>query len=142
MHNWWYKCTDYIQLCLLYFLYRAMISVAAKEICDADKFQELCKILLREHYYNELAEKMQVVYCVLKCEKNILEQQNYHEILSTLKQNKFYDVSEEKMLLETNKIEVIMNILKSKRLHYFSIFLFSLKTLLSCNTLVHKIESK
>ena len=109
-------------------------------IDDIDKFQKLCKIFLYEHNYYELAENMQLVYCILKCEKDILEQQNYQEILFSLREIIFFDDTEEKMLLESNKIEAIMNILKNKCLYCFKTFLFCLKKSPSCSTLVHKIE--
>ena len=118
-----------------------MISILAKEIHNIDQFQKLCKVLLQEHCYDELAKSMQVVYCILKYEKDILEQQNYQETLCTLKENKFFDSTEEKILLGENSFEIIMKMLKNKRLHYFMTFLLCLKTLSGCSALVHKIES-
>ena len=81
---------------------------------------------------------MQLAYCILKYEKDILEQQNYQEIFCTLRENKFFVDTEEKILLKENSFEIIMTMLKKKRLHYFMIFL---KTLSGCSAVVHKIES-
>lgn len=120
---------------------RAMISILAKEIRNVDQFQELCKVLLQEHCYNELARNMQIAYCILKYENDILEQQNYQEILHTLRENNFFDNAEEKMLLEDNSFEIVMTMLKNKCLHYFMTFLLCLKALPGCSALVHKIES-
>ena len=108
-----------------------MISLISKEICNIDNFHELCTIFLYEHYYNELAENMQVAFCILKYEMDILRQSNHEEILHALREKSFFDDTEKKMLLGTNKIEVIMNILKNKSLHYFKTFLFCLKKLTS-----------
>ena len=119
-----------------------MVSVLAKQIHNVHQFQKLCKVLLQEQCYSELANSMQVVYCILKCENDILEQQNCQEILYTLKENNFFDNTEEKMLLEENSFEIIMTILKNKCLHYFMTFLLCLKTLPECSALVRKIESK
>ena len=122
-------------------LLRAMISLVAKEICDIDKFQKLCKILQCEHYYNELAESIQITFCILKCELDILAQSNYQEIFHSLKDKAFFDDHEEEMLLlGGSKIEIIIKLLKNKSLHYFQTFLFCLKSLPNCNVLVHKIE--
>ena len=127
---------------LLMFFSRAMISTLAKEIHNMDQFQNLCKQLLRHENYNELAKTMQLAYCVLKYEQDILEM-NYmcQEIYCILKEDKFFDMTEEKMLLEERKLEVIMNILKYKCLHYFVRFLLCLKELPGCSVLVKKIES-
>ena len=118
-----------------------MISILAKEIHNIDQFQKLCKVLLQEHCYDELAKSMQLVYCILKYEKDILEQQNYQETLCTLRENNFFDSTEEKILLRENSFEIIMKMLKNKHLHYFMTFLLCLKTLPGCSALVHKIES-
>ena len=117
-----------------------MMSLIAKEICNIDNFHELCTIFLYEHYYNELAENMQVAFCILKYEMDILRQSNYEEIVHVLREKSFFDDTEKKMLLGTNKIGVIMNILKNKGLHYFKIFLFCLKKLASCSEIVKDIE--
>ena len=115
--------------------------ILAEKIDDIDKFKKLCKIFLYEPYYYELAENMQLAYCILKCEKDILELQNYQEILHSLREVVFFDdTDKEKVLLGTNKMEIIMNILKNKHLHCFKTFLLSLKRSPSCSTLVHKIE--
>ena len=117
-----------------------MISLITKEICNIDNFHELCTIFLYEHYYNELAENMQVAFCILKYEMDILRQSNHEEIVHALREKSFFDDTEKKMLLGTNKIEVIMNILKNKSLHYFKTFLFCLKKLVSCSEIVKDIE--
>ena len=83
---------------------RAMVSVLAKQIHNVHQFQKLCKILLQEQSYSELANSMQVVYCILKCENDIVEQQNCQEIQG----KQFFDNTEEKMLLEENSFEIIM----------------------------------
>ena len=115
--------------------------ILAEKIDDIDKFQRLCKIFLYEPNFYELAESMQLVYCILKCEKDILEQQNYQEILHSLREVNFFDdTDKEKVLLGANKIEIIMNILKNKYLHCFKTFLMCLKKSPSCTILVHKIE--
>ena len=118
------------------------MSLVAKEIYDIDKFQKLCKIFLHEYYYNELAENMQVAFCVIKCEMDILKQSNHEEILQALREKAFFGDTEQKMLLGTNKIDIIMNILKNKCLHYFKTFLFCLKKLPNCSELVDKIENQ
>ena len=118
-----------------------MVSVLAREIHNVHQFQKLCKVLLQEQCYSELANSIQVVYCILKCENDIVEQQNCQEILYTLRENNFFDNTEEKMLLEENSFEIIMTILKNKCLHYFMIFLLCLKTVPECRALVCKIES-
>ena len=123
------------------FFSRAMISILAKEIHNIDQFQILCKILLHENY-NELAKTMQLTFCVLKYEQDILEM-NYicQELFYILKEDEFFDMTEEKMLLEESKLGVIMNMLKYKCLHYFVRFLLCLKELPGCSVLVSKIES-
>ena len=126
---------------LNYMLFRAMISLVANKICDIDKFQKLCKIFLFEHYYNELAENMQITFCILKCEMDISEQNNYLEILHSLRGKAFFDDTEEKILLGASKIEIIMKLLKNKTLSCFRTFLFCLKKLSNCNA-VHKIEGE
>ena len=120
--------------------FRIMVSLIAKEICDINKFQKLCTIFLSEYYFNELAEDMQVAFCILTYEMDILKQNNHEEILHALIEKAFFDDTEKKMLVETNKIEVIMNILKNKSLYYFKIFLFCLKKLASCSEIVKNIE--
>ena len=116
--------------------------ILAEKIDDTDKFKKLCKIFLYEPNYYELAENMQLAYCILKCEKDILEQCNSQEIFHSLsgKIVFFDDIDKEKVLLGANKIEVVMSKLKNKHLHCFKTFLLCLKRSPSCSTLVHKIE--
>ena len=127
---------------MLLLLFRAMMSLLAKEICNIDKFQRMCKIFLYEHYYNELVEHMQITFCILKCEMHLLEQTNYEEIFHSLRDKMFFDDTEEKILLEANNIEMIMKLLMKKSLHYFQTFLFCLKRLPNCKILVNKIEGE
>ena len=82
-----------------------MVSILAKQIHNVHHFQKLCKVLIQEQSYSELANSMQVVYCILKYENDILEQQNYQEILYTLRENNFFDDTEEKMLLEKTALK-------------------------------------
>ena len=126
---------------MLLVFFRIMMSSIAKEIYNIDKFQNLCKVFLSEHYYNVLAENMQVTFCILTYEMDILKC-NHEEIVHALREKAFFDDTEEKMLLGRNKIEIIMSILKNKSLHYFKIFLFCLKKLPNCSELVVKIEHK
>ena len=119
-----------------------MISILAKEICDMKKFRKLCKVFQYEHYYNELAENMQIVYCILKHERDILKLNNYQAILHILREREFLDDTDEGMLLGENKIEIVMTVLKKKSLHCFRIFLLCLKEVPSCSTFVQKVENE
>ena len=122
--------------------FRVLISILAKEICDINKFKVLCKIFLNQYYYNVLAENMQIVYCILKCEMDILEQNNYQEILDGLRDRTFFDDTEEEMLIGANRTEIILTILKNKSLNCFKIFLLCLKEIPSCITLFQKIKDE
>ena len=105
------------------------------------KFQKLCKIFQYKHYYNKLAENMQIVYCMLKHEMDI-KQNNYRDILHTLREREFLDDTDEGMLLGVNKIDIVMTVLKKKSLHCFRIFLLCLKEVPSCSTFVQKVENE
>ena len=118
-----------------------MMSLAAKEINDTEKFQKFCKILETENHYTTLVENMQLAYCILEC-ADTLGKQNDQEILFALKEIKFFDNDDEKMLTGPNKVEIIVATLKSKDLQYFMTFLLCLKKIPNCSTIVHKIESK
>ena len=76
------------------------------------KFQKLCKIFQYKHYYNKLAENMQIVYCILKHEMDILKLNNFRDILHILRESEFLDDTDEGMLLGVNKIEIVMTVLK------------------------------
>ena len=127
---------------MLFVIVRTMISILAKEICDMTKFQKLCKVFQYEYYYNELAENMQIVYCILKHEMDILKQNNYRDILHILREREFLDDTDEKMLLGVKETEIIMTVLKKKSLHCFRILLLCLKEVPSCSAFVGKVKKE
>ena len=75
------------------------MSLLTKEIYNIDNFQKLCKVFLYEYYYSDLADNMQVAFCILINTKAILKQDNHEVILCALRENGFFEEIEEQMLL-------------------------------------------
>ena len=91
---------------------------------DAEKFILLCKILYCEDENKELTENMQLAYCILKCEPDIIEQVNYRMMFHVLKEQGFNFAHYEETLLQAqSNVKCIMDILKDKEFHHFRLFL-------------------
>ena len=91
---------------------------------DAEKFKLLCKIL---HSEQKLLKNMLSVYCILKCEADIIQQADYDVIYPVLKEQGFFTHYEEKILHKEDNVEGIVDILKNKEMNYFDEFLDCLK---------------
>ena len=95
---------------------------------DAEKFELLCKVLLLEDENKGLIKSMQLVYCILKCEMDIIQQVNYEIMYPILKERGFdFAHYEEKILQEEKNVQCIIDILKDKELNYFDLFLSCLQ---------------
>ena len=93
-------------------------------------FKVLLKIFYNDPYYCEIAEKMKLVYSILKAEESVTEALKYEEILDKLKIKGFFTRYEESKLHKMSKeVKHIIEILKDKELEYFTIFLSCLKEL-------------
>ena len=121
-----------------------MIRILAKVVIhDIAGFKRLCAILLSENQYKQLANNLLTVYCILKCEADILKGLKYQEIFNLLKLKHFFNKHEEiKILSNQDKIEQLLIVLKDKCLQHIIDFLTYLKELPSYNTLVIKIENE
>ena len=90
---------------------------------DAEKFKLLCAVLLLEDANKELTKSMQMVYCIFKCETDII-QVNYEMMYSILKEGDFdFTHYEQNLLQKENNVQCIIDILKDKELNYFDLFL-------------------
>ena len=115
-----------ITYCIL--LYSALICDLYKVVHDVERFTLLCKILLIEDENKELTKSMQLVYCILKCETEIVQQVNYALMYPILKEQGFeFAHYEENKLQEENNVKCIIDVLKDKELNYFCLFLSCLK---------------
>ena len=101
-----------------------MICILAKVVIhDIDKFKKFCAILSSEDQYKQLANDLIKVYCVLKCESDIMQ---YQEIINHLKLKSFFKEYEEiKILSKQDKIEQFLIVLKDKYLQCIIKFLKS-----------------
>ena len=120
--------------------YRIMIRILAKVVHDIAELKKLCAILLSEDQYKKLGNDLLTVYCILKCEADIIKGLEYQEIFSLLKLKHFFTNHEENILSNQDKIELLWDVLKHKQLPFITDFLSYLKELKD-NTLVLKIEN-
>ena len=121
-----------------------MIRILAKIVIhDFDKFKKLCAILLSEDQYKQLANELLTIYCMLKCESDIIKGLEYQEIFNHLQLKSFFKKHEEiEILSKQDKIEQLLIVLKDKNLQCIIKFLMYLKELPTYNTLVIKIENE
>ena len=135
-------CYSYISCSLDYI--SALICHLHKEVRDAETFKLLCEVLVNmpENKFKKLARNMRLIYCILKCEADIIQQVDYEKLYSILKQNGFFTHYEEKILLEESTVKCIMNILKDKEMNHFDLFTSCLQRLPNSETLLAKIESE
>ena len=121
-----------------------MIRILAKVVIhDISKFKKFCAILLSEDQYKQLANDLLTIYCILKCETDIIKGLKYQEIFNYLKLKSFFKEYEEiKILSKQDKIKQLLIVLKDKYLQCIVDFLMYLKELPTYNTLVIKIENE
>ena len=122
----------------------ALICDLHKEVRDAGKFKLLCEVLfsMAEDKYKQLAKSMQMIYCILMCEEDIIQQVDYEMIYFILQNKRFFTHYEEKILLKENTVKCIVDILKDKEMKYFDVFKSGLQQLPNSETLLAKIENK
>ena len=123
---------------------RMMIRILANVVIhDIDKFKKLCAILLSEDQYKQLANDLLTIYCILKCETDIIKGLKYQEIFNHLQLKSFFEEYEEiEILSKQDKIEQLLIVLKDKNLQYIIKFLMYLKELHTYHTLVIMIENE
>ena len=123
---------------------RMMIHILANVVIhDISKFKKLCAILFSEDQYKQLANDLLTIYCILKCETDIIKGLKYQEIFNHLKLKTFFKEYEEtEILSKQDKIKQLLIVLKDKSLQCIIDFLTYLKELPTYNTLVIKIENE
>ena len=122
-------------------MYSALICGLHQVVHDAEKFKLLCKVLLLEDTNKELTKSMQTVYCILKCETDIIQQVNYEMMYPILKEEGFdFTHYEQNLLQEEKNVQCIIDILKDKEFNYFDLFLSCLQQ--HWPTISDKIESE
>ena len=108
-------------------------------IHDIAHFKRLCAILLSENRHTEqLANNLLTIYCILKCEADILNEVKYQDLLNL--ENFFTKHEKEILSKQEEKTELLLTVLKDKSLHHIIKFFSHLGTLPKYNTLVSKIE--
>ena len=121
-----------------------MIRILANVVIhDIDKFKKLCAILLSEDQYKQLANDLLTIYCILKCETDIIKGLKYQEIFNHLQLKNFFKKHEEiEILSKQDKIEQLLTVLKDKYLKCIIDFLIYLEELPTYHALVIMIENE
>ena len=108
------------------------------------KFKKMLQIFNggEDNEFNEMAENLKVVYCVLSNEQNIVKSVNYDTLVAHLMEKNFF-TERELILLSKNykEVKVILEMLKDKDVHSFRRFLSCLQELTKGGFIPKPLES-